>query len=126
MAAQQLADVAHDVEYVRAADGVRLFVQRWQPAHCEARAVLVISHGMGEHTGFYLPFVAYFAPRGAVIYAQDHRGFGRSEGRRGHVARYELYVQDLRPLLERARADTADRPLALVRDRAGGTAALLF
>jgi alpha-beta hydrolase superfamily lysophospholipase len=126
MTVQHLAGVAHDVEYVRAADGQRLFVQRWRPAHGEARAALVISHGMGEHTGFYLPFVAYFAPRGAAIYAHDHRGFGRSEGRRGHVRRYERYVQDLRPLVERARAENPNRPLVLVGHSMGGTIALLF
>jgi alpha-beta hydrolase superfamily lysophospholipase len=81
---------------------------------------------MGEHTGVYLPFVAYFAPRGAAIYAHDHRGFGRSEGRRGHVRRYERYVDDLRPLVERARAENPDRPLVLVGHSMGGTIALLF
>ena len=110
MTVQHLAGVAHDVEYVRAADGHRLFIQRWRPAHGEARAALVISHGMGEHTGVYLPFVAYFAPRGAAIYAHDHRGFGRSEGRRGHVRRYERYVEDLRPLVERAARRTPIGP----------------
>jgi alpha-beta hydrolase superfamily lysophospholipase len=126
MSVQQLAGVAHDVAYVRAADGHRLFMQRWRPGHHEARAALVISHGMGEHTGVYLPFIAYFAPRGAAIYAHDHRGFGRSEGRRGHVGRYELYVEDLRALVERARAENPDRPLVLVGHSMGGTIALLF
>jgi alpha-beta hydrolase superfamily lysophospholipase len=126
MTVQHLAGVAHDVEYVRAADDQRLFVQRWRPAHGEARAALVISHGMGEHTGFYLPFVAYFAPRGAAIYAHDHRGFGRSEGRRGHVRRYELYVEDLRPLIERARVENPGRPVVMVGHSMGSTIALLL
>ncbi len=116
----------HDTEFVTAPDGERIFVQRWRPADGETKAVMVLSHGLGEHAGCYLPFVGYFAPRGAVIYAHDHRGFGRSEGRRGHVPRYDRYVEDLRPLVERARAENPGLPLVLVGHSMGGTIALLF
>lgn len=125
MTPTQPVDIAHDSEFVRARNGERIFVQRWRPSGAP-RVVLVISHGLGEHSGSYMPFVSYFAPRGAAIYAQDHRGFGRSEGRRGHVARAEHYVNDLRPLVERARAENPGLPLVLVGHSMGGTIALLF
>ena len=101
-------------------------MQRWRPASAATRAVLVLSHGLGEHAGPYGPFVEHFVPRGAAVYAHDHRGFGRSEGRRGHVPRYERYVEDLLPLVRRARAENPDPPLVLVGHSMGGTIALLF
>lgn len=123
---EQAAGVIHDTQYVTAPGGERIFVQRWCPNGIETRAALVLSHGLGEHTGCYLPFVDYFAPRGAAIYAHDHRGFGRSEGLRGHVPSYARYVQDLKPLVERARAENPGVPLVLVGHSMGGTIALLF
>jgi len=118
--------VIHDAAYVRASDGERIFVRRWRPADGAVAAALVLSHGLGEHSEFYLPLVGYMAPRGAAVYAQDHRGFGRSGGRRGHVSRYERYVADLLPLVRRARAENPGLPVVLVGHSMGGTIALLF
>ncbi len=118
--------IAHETDYTRAPDGERIFTQHWRPARSPVSAVIVLSHGLGEHTDVYLPFVDYFASRGAAIYAHDHRGFGRSEGRRGHVPRYQRYVDDLLPLVRRARAENVGTPLVLVGHSMGGTIALLF
>ncbi len=118
--------IAHETDYARAPDGERIFVQRWRPARGPINAVLVVSHGLGEHTDAYQPFVEHFAARGAAVYAHDHRGFGRSEGRRGHVPRYQRYVDDLLPLVRRARGENVGRPLVLVGHSMGGTIALLF
>ena len=124
------ADITHNTEYVAAPGDAspreKIFVQRWRPVNATPRVALVLSHGLGEHAGPYQPFIEHFVPRGAVIYAHDHRGFGRSEGRRGHVPRYERYVEDLLPLVQRARNENASLPLVLVGHSMGGTIALLF
>ena len=113
-------------EYVPTAAGERLFSWRWLPAVDQPQAVAVIAHGLGEHSGFYLPVTRFLLGRGMAVYAHDHRGFGKSDGRRGHVDRYECYVEDLRGLVERAHAEQPGLPMVLVGHSMGGTIALLF
>lgn len=125
MATQHQADLTHETEYVSTPDGARLFLQRWRPAEGQVTAALVLSHGLAEHAGCYLPFVEYVAPRGVAIYAHDHRGFGRSDGRRGHIHSYDRYVDDLLALVQRAREENPGLPLVLVGHSMGGTIALL-
>jgi acylglycerol lipase len=77
---------------LRAEDGVRLHYRSW-PAPAE-RAVLLVSHGLGEHGGRYNALAEDLAGHGITVHAVDHRGHGRSGGRRGHVARFGELVRD--------------------------------
>lgn len=56
---------------------VALLVQQW-PASGAVRAVVQISHGMGEHSGRYARLAAALGAAGFDVYAHDHRGHGRS------------------------------------------------
>ncbi len=78
---------------LRADDGVRLHHASWLADH--PRAVLLVSHGHGEHGGRYAELARHLAARGITVHAIDHRGHGRSGGTRGHVDRFEDYVRDL-------------------------------
>jgi hypothetical protein len=60
-------------------DGVALHVYRWSPDEGVApRAVLQVSHGLAEHAGRYKRFAEAATARGIVVYADDHRGHGRT------------------------------------------------
>jgi alpha-beta hydrolase superfamily lysophospholipase len=56
---------------------VELFVRNW-PASGPTRAVVQISHGLGEHAGRYARLAAALGAAGFEVYAHDHRGHGRS------------------------------------------------
>ncbi len=56
---------------------VTLFVRHW-PASGATRAVVQISHGMGEHSARYARLAAALGAAGFEVYAPDHRGHGRS------------------------------------------------
>lgn len=57
------------------------------------RAMLIV-HGQGEHGGRYQHFSHYLGDDYDLIVAPDLRGHGRSEGIRGHVERFDEYVDD--------------------------------
>ena len=58
---------------------VTLFVRHW-PASGATRAVIQISHGLGEHSARYARLAAALGAAGFDVYAHDHRGHGRSVG----------------------------------------------
>src|SRR3954469_24151488 len=57
-------------------------------------------HGYGDHCGRYEHFYQWMAQRGVACFGFDFRGHGRSEGKRGFVARWEEYLDDLNVFLE--------------------------
>jgi alpha-beta hydrolase superfamily lysophospholipase len=60
------------------ADGGRIFCYRWAAAGVPARGVLQIAHGMGEHALRYLEPLTPIIESGIIVYANDHRGHGRT------------------------------------------------
>ena len=86
--------------------GRRLFVRRWTPPQgtTEVRAPVVLVHGYAEHSGRYDHVGSAFATSGAVTWAMDLRGHGRSEGPRANIERLEWALADLDQLVDRAGA----------------------
>lgn len=62
--------------------GVEIFFDR-HPAAGTARAVVQLLHGVGEHAGRYGALIARLTADGYTVYADDHRGHGRT-GMRQH------------------------------------------
>jgi len=62
---------------VPAADGTELFLYRWQPAR-SPRAIVQIAHGLAEHGGRYARLAEALTGAGYAVYANDHRGHGRT------------------------------------------------
>ena len=58
-------------------DGIVLFVYRWLP-NGSAKAVVQIAHGWGEHVGRYARVAEALCQEGYAVYANDHRGHGRT------------------------------------------------
>lgn len=85
----------------RARDGTRLFWRSWVPESAKARVMII--HGLGEHCSRYEVLAGGLAGRGFAVFGYDHRGHGRSEGQRGHVSRFDVFVQDLATATLRAR-----------------------
>ena len=60
-------------------DQYKLFVYKWEPAQ-PARAAVQIAHGATEHALRYQRVAEFLNDHGYVVYANDHRGHGRTAG----------------------------------------------
>jgi len=107
-----------------AADGTRLFIRASDPPAGTARGSIVLTHGMGEHSGRYHHVIRRLAGAGLRVLTWDLRGHGRSEGRRGDIRCYDLLVDDLLAIWTLARAGPA--PHFLYGHSLGGQITLNF
>lgn len=78
--------------------GVRIVYDVWTP-DTAPRAVLVLSHGLGEYARRYDHVARRFGEAGLVTYALDHRGHGRSGGKRAVVRDIHEYTTDFDTLV---------------------------
>jgi alpha-beta hydrolase superfamily lysophospholipase len=109
----------------RGAGEMDLFYQAWQPDG-NPRAVLVIVHGAGDHTGRYERVIAPLVASGFACYGFDMRGYGRSGGRRGHINAWSEYREDLRIFLDLVRSQLPGKPVFLFGFSLGALVALEF
>jgi acylglycerol lipase len=84
--------------HLTGAGGVRIFWQSWLPEG-DPRAVVVIAHGAGEHSGRYPHVAGRLVAEGYAVYAIEHRGHGRSGGPRALIDRIANAVEDLDALV---------------------------
>jgi alpha-beta hydrolase superfamily lysophospholipase len=78
--------------------GVRIVYDVWTP-DVTPRGVVVLSHGFGEHARRYDHVAQRFGEDGLVTYALDHRGHGRSGGKRVLVKDISEYTGDFGTLV---------------------------
>ena len=102
----------HYEESWKTSDGLSLYAQGWEPEG-EPRGIVCLVHGLGEHSGRYVQVGEFLAKNGYALLGFDLRGFGKSEGLRGHVESYERYMQDIDLLLQEARKRYTDIPVFL-------------
>ena len=105
------------------ANGLELYYQSWHP-QASARAVLVIVHGHGAHSGIFTRMVEYLVALDYIIYSFDLRGHGRSPGQRGYINSWSEYRADLAAFLHLVTEKQPELPLFLVAQSMGGTIAL--
>jgi alpha-beta hydrolase superfamily lysophospholipase len=97
-----------------------LYYQSWHSGGGD-RAVLVLVHGLGGHSGAFQRLVQYFVARGYGVYGFDWRGHGRSPGQRAYVERWSDYRQDLQRLIQGVRSQMApSTPCFLLGHSLGG------
>ena len=113
-----------DVRHSRARGTSHLFTQSWSPEDLRARVLLV--HGLGEHSGRYEHVARALVARGFAVHTLDHYGHGKSDGHRGHVERFSVFLDGVGALLERIRAADTESPLFLVGHSMGGLIAAHF
>jgi lysophospholipase len=106
-------------------DGLRLAYRAWEASN--ARAGIVVVHGLGEHSGRYEQFAEAMAAGAVSTYALDQRGHGLSDGRRGHVPSLDIFLRELDRFRREVEGLAEYRlPLFLLGQSMGGLIALRY
>jgi alpha-beta hydrolase superfamily lysophospholipase len=100
-------------------DGVRIVYDVWTPEG-PPRGVVLLSHGYAEHARRYDHVAQRLGEAGLVAYALDHRGHGRSGGKRVWLKRLSDYTDDFATLVSTAAADHPDLKRIVLGHSMGG------
>jgi alpha-beta hydrolase superfamily lysophospholipase len=107
-------------------DGTPVTAYRWDTGG-PPRAIVQLTHGMGEHARRYDHVALALTQAGYVVYAQDHRGHGASvgSGSPGDIGAdgWLALVADIGGLTTVARAEHPDIPVILLAHSMGSFAA---
>jgi acylglycerol lipase len=109
----------HEEGFFRGVRGISNYYQCWLP-ESPPKAVLLLVHGLAEHSGRYANLIGHLVPRGFAAYGMDHVGHGKSGGARAYVERFNDFVEPLRTYFGMVREWQADAPIFLVGHSLGG------
>jgi alpha-beta hydrolase superfamily lysophospholipase len=107
------------------ADGLRLRATAWQPQD-PPKAVIGLLHGLGSHVGRLAPVAEALCGAGYAVMGFDQRGFGRSQGRRGHTPSLQAWFEDIAGFLAELRRREPALPQFLYGHSMGAVLALAF
>jgi acylglycerol lipase len=101
----------------------KIYAQSWWPddkKHKEPKAIILLIHGLGEHSSRYEHVAKFFTDHGFAILACDRSGHGKSGAKRGHVAKYEHVFDDIVKLHSEASRKHSKVPVFLYGHSMGG------
>lgn len=106
-------------------DEMTLYAHLWEPDG-DIRGAVVLVHGLGEHCMRYQHVAEKFTSAGYALLGFDHRGHGKSEGKRGHIASYNAVMGDIQHQLDVVAKRYPGKPLFLYGHSMGGSFTLYF
>lgn len=113
----------------KSSDETEIFTYKWIPDDSKIKGIVQIAHGMAEHAERYDRFAKYLNKNGYIVYANDHRGHGKTAGaieKLGYLADedgFELLVKDLQTLSSIIKEEYPSLPLFLFGHSMGSFAA---
>ncbi len=81
----------------------RIYYQAWLD-ETAPKAILLIVHGLAEHSGRYMNVVNHFVPLGYAVYSFDHLGHEKSDGARVYIDRFQDFTDTIKTYYDMIRA----------------------
>ena len=105
-------------DFFQLPDRQELFYRVYGPTR--AKGILIILHGLGEHSGRYQDFAEFLAEAGWKTYLYDQRGHGKTPGIRSFVETFDILVEDLHQFVTFVTAQEGRRKPFLLGHSFGG------
>ena len=106
--------VSEELVELSAGIGAKRNVVSWLPAgDASVKGVVLVVHGLHEHSFRHHAVGIAMAERGFAVYGLDHGGHGRSDGVRGMVYNADDLVEDVVKFAAHVVAKHGDLPISL-------------
>jgi len=106
------------------AENTGVVYQQWNAP--SARAVLLLVHGLGGHTGRWEFLSRFFLQYGISSYAIELKGFGNSQAIKGHIDSLQIYFDDIRALRDIIKKEHPAAKCFFVGESLGGLLVFLL
>lgn len=95
-------------------DGKKVGYREWMST-TEPKGLVQIAHGMAESTARYDEFAEYLKNRGFLVFGDDHRGHGLTDGRTGYSdgEMFEDTLKDMATLTKMYKENYPDLPFVI-------------
>jgi acylglycerol lipase len=103
-------------------DGLTIYHQAWLGG--DPKAEIILLHGLAEHSGRYVRTAQVLTDAGYAVHALDHRGHGKSDGKRTYVKSYADYQRDIAQFRRLVEPQHPGLPLFVLGHSMGGNLAL--
>jgi len=110
---------------LQSVNGEQLIGKLWGDPE-QARAIVVLMHGLGEHIGRYEHVAAKFVERGFALLAFDQQGHGKTAGKRGVIDPDDSMRRDIEAMLRLAKQLAPGRPVFLYGHSMGSMESLYY
>lgn len=121
---KMMADYKETKGIFAGVNNAQIYYKSWKAEN--PRGVIVIAHGLGEHSGRYENLICIMQDDDISFYALDHRGHGLSEGKRGHISSFSEYTEDLKTLIKVVKKENQSMPIILLGHSMGGVIACQY
>ncbi|CAL5186728.1 unnamed protein product [Lathyrus oleraceus] len=90
--------------------GDTIFTQCWTPVSVRIRGLVILMHGLNEHSGRYSNYAKKLNANGYKVYGMDWIGHGGSDGLHGYVHSLDDAVSDLKVFIEKVKTENPGLP----------------
>ncbi|ONK61359.1 uncharacterized protein A4U43_C08F29060 [Asparagus officinalis] len=120
MAIKRLKEIEEEMEETKTSSkefslmstvrGDTIFTRSWTPIASKIKGLVVVMHGLNEHSGRYNYFAKQLNASGFKVYAMDWTGHGGSDGLHGYVHSLDYAVNDLKTFLDKVLTENPGLP----------------
>ncbi|XP_026448899.1 uncharacterized protein LOC113349184 isoform X1 [Papaver somniferum] len=101
-----------------------LFSRSWFPVSGDIKGIVIVIHGLNEHSGRYAQFATQLTSSNFGVHAIDWIGHGGSDGLHGYVPSLDHVVADTGAFLAKIKSENPAVPIFLFGHSTGGAVVL--
>jgi alpha-beta hydrolase superfamily lysophospholipase len=111
--------VEYKQDYFKGIRDTKIYYQCWLPEETP-KAIILLVHGLVEHSGRYMNMVNFFVPKSYAVYGFDHIGHGKTPGQRTRVDKFTDFTDNIKIYFDHVQSWHQGLPIILFGHSMGG------